>query len=60
MHRLLAASLGIQKLPTVFQDGPQLNSIAESMEFLRIEYVASIIILELLLGLDVSYSLVIV
>lgn len=33
VHRLLAASLGIQKLPTVFQDGPQLNSIAENLNY---------------------------
>lgn len=30
VHRLLAASLGIYKLPTVFQDRPQLTSIADS------------------------------
>lgn len=32
VHRLLAASLGIYKLPTIFQDRPQLTSIADSME----------------------------
>lgn len=30
VHRLLAASLGIYKLPAVFQDRPQLTSIADS------------------------------
>lgn len=30
VHRLLAASLGIYKLPTIFQDRPQLTSIADS------------------------------
>lgn len=30
VHRLLAASLGISKLPAVFQDRPQLTSIADS------------------------------
>lgn len=30
VHRLLAASLGIYKLPTVFQDRPQLTSVADS------------------------------
>ncbi|KAM5547021.1 exosome complex exonuclease RRP44 [Rosa sericea] len=33
VHRLLAASLGIHRLPTVFQDGPQLNSIAENLNY---------------------------
>ncbi|XP_004287714.1 PREDICTED: exosome complex exonuclease RRP44 [Fragaria vesca subsp. vesca] len=33
VHRLLAASLGIQKLPTVFEDGHQLNSIAENLNY---------------------------
>lgn len=32
VHRLLAASLGIYKLPTIFQDRPQLTSIADSMD----------------------------
>ncbi|GJT86469.1 exosome complex exonuclease RRP44 homolog A [Tanacetum coccineum] len=30
VHRLLAASLGIYKLPTIFQDRPQLTSIADN------------------------------
>lgn len=30
VHRLLAASLGIYKLPNIFQDRPQLTSIADS------------------------------
>lgn len=30
VHRLLSASLGIYKLPSVFQDRPQLTSIADS------------------------------
>lgn len=30
VHRLLAASLGIYKLPPIFQDRPQLTSIADS------------------------------
>ncbi|XP_019087945.1 PREDICTED: DIS3-like exonuclease 2 isoform X1 [Camelina sativa] len=30
VHRLLAASLGIYKLPTVFQDRSQLTSVADS------------------------------
>ncbi|XP_009369787.2 exosome complex exonuclease RRP44 homolog A [Pyrus x bretschneideri] len=33
VHRLLAASLGIYKLPTVFQDGPQLTSIADNLNY---------------------------
>jgi len=32
VHRLLAASLGISKLPSVFQDRLQLSSIADSMK----------------------------
>ncbi|CAL5368992.1 unnamed protein product [Camellia sinensis] len=31
VHRLLAASLGIYKLPAIFQDRPQLTSIADRM-----------------------------
>ena len=34
VHRLLAASLGISKLPAVFQDRPQLTSIADSKLYL--------------------------
>lgn len=30
VHRLLSAALGIAKLPPVFQDGPQLTSVADS------------------------------
>lgn len=30
IHRLLAASIGISKLPAIFQDRPQLTSIADS------------------------------
>lgn len=30
VHRLLAASLGIYKLPGVFQDRPKLTSISDS------------------------------
>lgn len=30
VHRLLAAALGIAKLPPVFQDGPQLTGVADS------------------------------
>ncbi|KAM1062439.1 hypothetical protein EV2_027524 [Malus domestica] len=33
VHRLLAASLGIYKLPTVFQDGPRLTSIADNLNY---------------------------
>lgn len=33
VHRLLAASLGIDKLPPVFQDRSQLTSIADSKCF---------------------------
>lgn len=33
VHRLLAASLGISKLPDVFQEGPRLTSIADSKDF---------------------------
>uniref|UniRef100_A0A6N2LZS1 Uncharacterized protein n=1 Tax=Salix viminalis TaxID=40686 RepID=A0A6N2LZS1_SALVM len=35
VHRLLAASIGIYKLPTIFQDRPQLTSIADSMYHIR-------------------------
>ncbi|KAK9164894.1 hypothetical protein Scep_000085 [Stephania cephalantha] len=31
VHRLLAAALGISKLPPIFQDGPQLTSIADNV-----------------------------
>lgn len=34
VHRLLAASLGINKLPDIFQDRPQLTSIADSKHHL--------------------------
>jgi len=30
VHRLLAAALGIAKLPPIFQDGAQLTGIADS------------------------------
>ncbi|CAO2834115.1 unnamed protein product [Amaranthus hypochondriacus] len=33
VHRLLAASLGISKLPAVFQDRPQLTSIADNLNY---------------------------
>ncbi|KAI4314665.1 hypothetical protein L6164_027553 [Bauhinia variegata] len=33
VHRLLAASLGISKLPSVFQDRPQLTSIADNLNY---------------------------
>lgn len=33
VHRLLAASLGIYKLPTIFQDRPQLTSIADNLNY---------------------------
>lgn len=33
VHRLLAASLGIYKLPTVFQDRPQLTSISDNLNY---------------------------
>ncbi|KAG2277881.1 hypothetical protein Bca52824_060436 [Brassica carinata] len=33
VHRLLAASLGIYKLPTVFQDRPQLTSVADNLNY---------------------------
>ncbi|KAI6670145.1 hypothetical protein NL676_005030, partial [Syzygium grande] len=33
VHRLLAASLGIYKLPAVFQDRPQLTSIADNLNY---------------------------
>lgn len=33
VHRLLAASLGIYSLPTVFQDRPQLTSIADNLNY---------------------------
>lgn len=32
VHRLLAASIGIYKLPTIFRDRPQLTSIADSKQ----------------------------
>lgn len=33
VHRLLAASLGIYKLPNIFQDRPQLSSIADNLNY---------------------------
>ncbi|KAJ6419723.1 hypothetical protein OIU84_029777 [Salix udensis] len=33
VHRLLAASIGIYKLPTIFQDRPQLTSIADNLNY---------------------------
>ncbi|KAL5557363.1 hypothetical protein UlMin_039599 [Ulmus minor] len=33
VHRLLAASLGIYKLPTIFQDRPQLTSISDNLNY---------------------------
>ncbi|KAL5754250.1 hypothetical protein ACOSP7_022470 [Xanthoceras sorbifolium] len=33
VHRLLAASLGIYKLPTIFQDRPQLTSTADNLNY---------------------------
>lgn len=33
VHRLLAASLGIDKLPAIFQDRPQLTSIADNLNY---------------------------
>nr|CAD1835273.1 unnamed protein product [Ananas comosus var. bracteatus] len=33
VHRLLAAALGIAKLPPVFQDGPQLTSVADNLNY---------------------------
>ncbi|XP_015889583.2 exosome complex exonuclease RRP44 homolog A [Ziziphus jujuba] len=33
VHRLLAASLGIYKLPVIFQDRPQLTSIADNLNY---------------------------
>ncbi|XP_010548201.1 PREDICTED: exosome complex exonuclease RRP44 homolog A [Tarenaya hassleriana] len=33
VHRLLAASLGIYKLPTVFQDQPHLTSVADNLNY---------------------------
>lgn len=33
VHRLLAASLGINKLPDIFQDRPQLTSIADNLNY---------------------------
>ncbi|KAF3440890.1 hypothetical protein FNV43_RR19176 [Rhamnella rubrinervis] len=33
VHRLLAASLGIYKLPTIFQDRTQLTSIADNLNY---------------------------
>ncbi|KAI8031638.1 hypothetical protein LOK49_LG01G02738 [Camellia lanceoleosa] len=35
VHRLLAASLGIYKLPAIFQDRPQLTSIADNLNYRR-------------------------
>lgn len=33
VHRLLAASLGINRLPDIFQDRPQLTSIADNLNY---------------------------
>ncbi|XP_074308701.1 exosome complex exonuclease RRP44 homolog A [Silene latifolia] len=33
VHRLLAASIGISKLPVIFQDRPQLTSIADNLNY---------------------------
>ncbi|KAJ4839032.1 Exosome complex exonuclease RRP44 A [Turnera subulata] len=33
VHRLLAASLGIYKLPTIFRDRPQLTSVADNLNY---------------------------
>ncbi|KNA22267.1 hypothetical protein SOVF_035560 [Spinacia oleracea] len=33
IHRLLAASIGISKLPAIFQDRPQLTSIADNLNY---------------------------
>lgn len=33
VHRLLAASLGISRLPDIFQDRPQLTSIADNLNY---------------------------
>ncbi|WOL07345.1 exosome complex exonuclease [Canna indica] len=33
VHRLLAAALGIAKLPPIFQDGPQLTGIADNLNY---------------------------
>ncbi|KAJ4963256.1 hypothetical protein NE237_023195 [Protea cynaroides] len=33
VHRLLAAALGISKLPPIFQDRPQLTSIADNLNY---------------------------
>ncbi|KAK4857935.1 hypothetical protein QYF36_008462 [Acer negundo] len=33
VHRLLAASLGIFQLPTIFQDRPQLTSVADNLNY---------------------------
>nr|AID55111.1 exosome complex exonuclease RRP44 [Cocos nucifera] len=33
VHRLLAAALGIAKLPPIFMDGPQLTSIADNLNY---------------------------
>ncbi|KAJ6916500.1 hypothetical protein NC652_019024 [Populus alba x Populus x berolinensis] len=33
VHRLLAASIGIYKLPTIFRDRPQLTSIADNLNY---------------------------
>ncbi|XP_057964158.1 exosome complex exonuclease RRP44 homolog A [Malania oleifera] len=33
VHRLLAASLGIYKLPAIFQDRPQLTNIADNLNY---------------------------
>ncbi|XP_042385217.1 exosome complex exonuclease RRP44 homolog A-like [Zingiber officinale] len=33
VHRLLAAALGISRLPPIFMDGPQLTSIADNLNY---------------------------
>ncbi|GMH06614.1 hypothetical protein Nepgr_008454 [Nepenthes gracilis] len=33
VHRLLAASLGISRLPTIFHDKPQLTSVADNLNY---------------------------
>ena len=39
VHRLLAASLGIAKLPPIFQDRVQLTSISDSMPSTNVHYI---------------------
>lgn len=45
VHRLLAAALGIYKLPGVFQDRPQLTSIADSMDYFLLFYLEGLVYL---------------